>query len=192
MVTHQLRTAAIGAGLLVGLALFADSPSGGIGLSFQENGTPIGFASTLNCTHNITCTTTGPVLTLAGPTVPFDPVYMLSGYLGSPNSATPLTANQVIYTVAPTNCTVQSVSILIFPADTATVKVWKVASGTALPTSGNSISTSGISISTGTALNTATLTDFTSTFVGANNILGFTDTAVGGTATYLWYGLQCE
>ena len=48
---------------------------------------------------------------------------------------------------------------------TATVKFWKVATGTSTPTSGNSINTSGVSLSTGTSVSSATLTDFTSTAV---------------------------
>lgn len=45
---------------------------------------------------------------------------------------------------------------------TCTVKVWKIATGTAIPTSANSINTSGVAISSGTYVRSTTLTDFTS------------------------------
>lgn len=65
-------------------------------------------------------------------------------------------------------------------AGTATVKTWKIASGTAVPTSSNSISTSGVSISSGTAKRSTTLTDFTTTNVSAGDIFAFDLTAFSG------------
>jgi hypothetical protein len=65
-------------------------------------------------------------------------------------------------------------------AGTATVKVWKVAAGTASPTSADSISTSGVSISSGTAIQSTTLTDFTTTVVNADDIFAFELTAFSG------------
>ncbi len=72
---------------------------------------------------------------------------------------------------------------------TATVKVWKVATGTAVPTAANSINTSGVSISSGTYIRSATLTDFTDTTVTANNILAFNIEAVSG-ATQITFALE--
>jgi hypothetical protein len=63
---------------------------------------------------------------------------------------------------------------------TATVKTWKIASGTASPTVANSISTSGVSISSGTAVRSTTLTDFTTTTVSAGDIFAFDLTAFAG------------
>jgi hypothetical protein len=65
-------------------------------------------------------------------------------------------------------------------AGTATVTIWKVAAGTAVPTVANSISTSGVSISTGTAVQSTTMTDFTTTAVTANDIFAYNISAVSG------------
>jgi hypothetical protein len=60
------------------------------------------------------------------------------------------------------------------------VKVWKVAAGTASPTAADSISTSGVSISSGTAIQSTTLTDFTTNVVDAGDIFAFELTAFSG------------
>lgn len=69
---------------------------------------------------------------------------------------------------------------IIASAGTVTVKVWKIATGTTAPTSGNSINTSGVSLSTGTAIRSTTLTDFTTTAVAANDMFAFEITASSG------------
>lgn len=63
---------------------------------------------------------------------------------------------------------------------TMTVKTWKIASGTAKPTIANVISTSGVAISTGTAVQSTTMSDFTSTAVSAGDIFAWDITAVSG------------
>lgn len=63
---------------------------------------------------------------------------------------------------------------------TITIKVWKIATGTAVPTSANSINTSGISLSSNTYIRSTTLTDFTSTTVTAGDIFAFNIEAVSG------------
>ncbi len=65
-------------------------------------------------------------------------------------------------------------------AGTLTFKVWKIATGTAKPTSANSINTSGVSLSTGTHVTSTTVTDFTTTAVAAGDIFAFELTAVSG------------
>jgi hypothetical protein len=66
-------------------------------------------------------------------------------------------------------------------AATCTIKTWKVANGTAQPTSGNSINTSGVAISSGTSTGrVTTLSDFTSTTVTAGDMFIATATAVSG------------
>lgn len=52
---------------------------------------------------------------------------------------------------------------------TATCKVWKKAAGTAIPTIADVINTSGVAISTGTHIRSATVSDFTSTAVTAGD-----------------------
>jgi hypothetical protein len=66
---------------------------------------------------------------------------------------------------------------------TITLKVWKKATGTAKPTSADSINTSGISLSTGTNVRSVTLTDFTTLAVAAGDIFAAEITAVGGGVT---------
>ena len=72
---------------------------------------------------------------------------------------------------------------------TCTIKVWKVATGTAVPTVSDSINTSGVSISTGTYIRSTTLTDFTTTSVAVNDIIAYEITAVSG-ATEITFGLE--
>lgn len=90
-----------------------------------------------------------------------------------------ISANATAYLVQPRACTITASNILV-DTGTLTFKVWKVATGTAIPTSGDSINTSGIAISTGTALRTTTTSDYTSTAVAANDIIAITLTAVSG------------
>jgi len=67
-------------------------------------------------------------------------------------------------------------------AGTDTVKTLKVATGTAIPTLGsNSISTSGVSLATGTVLQSTTLTDFTTTTFSAKDIVAADLIATSGT-----------
>jgi hypothetical protein len=72
---------------------------------------------------------------------------------------------------------------------TCTIKVWKVASGTAVPTAANSINTSGVAISSGTAVHSAVVTDFTTTAVSANDIFAYNIEALSG-ATELSFNLE--
>lgn len=72
---------------------------------------------------------------------------------------------------------------------TATMKAWKVATGTAVPTSSNSINTSGVSIASGTYIRSTTLSDFTTTTVTANDIWAFNIEAVSG-ATQLTFSIE--
>ncbi len=64
---------------------------------------------------------------------------------------------------------------------TATVQVWKVATGTAVPTSGNIISTTPYQqLTTGTALHSTDLSKFSSTTVTANDIFAFNISTISG------------
>lgn len=92
------------------------------------------------------------------------------------------------YFTCPYAGTITAWSIMV-DTGTATIEVWKVASGTAVPTAANSINTAGVAISSGTAVRSATVTDFTTTAVAANDIFAFEITAVAG-ATEMSFGLQ--
>ena len=90
----------------------------------------------------------------------------------------------------PFACTIKGWSIQV-DAGTATVATLKVASGTAVPTLGsNSISTSGVSISSGTVVQSTTVSDFTATTVSKNDIVAADLTAVSGVG-YINFQLIC-
>ena len=55
------------------------------------------------------------------------------------------------YVTVPFACTISAINILV-DTGTATFSVWRLATGTAIPTVANTISTAGIAISSGTAL----------------------------------------
>ena len=103
---------------------------------------------------------------------------------------TGLTAGTVFYGVASAACTITGWKI---QADngTATIKVWKIASGSTNPTSANSINTSGVSLSSGNFVSSSTLTDFTTTTVSSGDLFGFDLFAVSG-ATQVIFTLPCS
>ena len=90
-----------------------------------------------------------------------------------------LAAGLTAYVKVPFAGTLGAWSILV-DTGTCTIKVWKVASGAAIPAAGDSISTMGVSISSGTAVRSTTLTDFTATAFAAGDIVGIHLQAVTG------------
>jgi hypothetical protein len=94
------------------------------------------------------------------------------------------------YLTIPFGCTIDAYNLEI-DAGTITVKFWKKATGTAIPTSSDSINTSGVQISTGTAIHSTTLSDFTTTTVNANDIMAMNITAVS-TAQYVNGVISCH
>ena len=108
---------------------------------------------------------------------------------GTPGG-TALSTGVLGYLTVPFACSITGWSIQV-DAGTATVKTLKVAAGTAIPTLGsNSISTSGVAISTGTVVQSTTVTDFTTTVVTANDIVAadlITTSGVG----YINFQLVC-
>lgn len=95
------------------------------------------------------------------------------------------------YLTVPFSCKLTAYNIVI-DTGTITVKFWKVGTGTAIPTSSNSINTSGVGVSSGTAIHSTIMTDFTSTAVTANDILAMNVTAVSGNPTFVNAVLQCQ
>jgi len=112
--------------------------------------------------------------------------------IGDPGNSSALTvaSTTTTYLRVPFACTIKDYSLMI-DAGTITVKFWKVATGTAIPTSGNSINTSGVSISSGTAIRSTTLSDFTTTTVAANDFMAMNVTAVA-TAKFVNGVLSCQ
>jgi hypothetical protein len=100
------------------------------------------------------------------------------GFTASDSSAV-ATGKVKGFVVCPYAGTISGWSI-VTDAGTATVKVWKIASGTAKPTIANVINTSGVALASGTAAISTTVTDFTSTAVTANDIFAFDITAASG------------
>lgn len=109
--------------------------------------------------------------------------------VGDP-AGTALSTGVLGYLVVPAACTIQSWDIVV-DAGTATVDIWKVATGTAKPTVANTITASAKpAISAETAIHSTTLTGWT-TSVAANDIFGFNLDAVA-TAKFIYVGVVCE
>lgn len=98
------------------------------------------------------------------------------------------TGQQGAYVVCPVSGTITGWNI-IANAGTATIETWKIASGTTAPTVANSISTAGVSLATGTAIQSTTITDFTTTTIIAGDMFAFNLSAVSG-VTSLQFQLQ--
>jgi hypothetical protein len=90
----------------------------------------------------------------------------------------------------PFACTLSAWDIVV-DAGTVTWKIWRVNGGTAIPTSANSINTSGVSLATGTAVHSTTMSDFTSTTLAAGDRLAANITAVS-TAKMANLVLTCD
>lgn len=91
--------------------------------------------------------------------------------------------------VCPYAATISAWNIII-DTGTVTVKVWKKATGTAKPTITDVINTTGVSISTGTALRSTDVSDFTTVSVATNDIFAFAITALSGSPTELAFILE--
>jgi hypothetical protein len=86
------------------------------------------------------------------------------------------------YFTVPFNGTITGWSLSV-DTGTVTVKFWKKAAGTAVPTVSDNINTSGVSLSTGTHVRSTTVSDFTTTAVTAGDIIAVNITALTGTIT---------
>ena len=95
-----------------------------------------------------------------------------------------------IYIPVPFACTIKAYTILA-DTGTCTIKTWKKATGTAIPTITDIISTTGVALASGTAIRSATVTDFTTTSIAKDDILAFNITAISG-ATKITFMLEVE
>lgn len=101
-----------------------------------------------------------------------------------------LTAGKTVYTTISYACTISAWNMTV-DAGTATVDIWKVATGTAVPTVTNTIVASAApAVSTGTALHSTTLTGWT-TSVTANDVIGLNLKTVA-TAKLVNLDVQCD
>lgn len=107
---------------------------------------------------------------------------------GAPEGSA-LSTGLVRYITVPYGCTINGYDISA-DSGTATIKFWKVATGTALPTVSNVISTSGVQLTTGTTVRSSTTSDFTTTTITAGDILAATNTATSA-AKFLQAEIEC-
>lgn len=108
----------------------------------------------------------------------------------SSDGATNLTAGATAYFTMPYACTIAAWNIAV-NAGTATVDIWKIATGTAIPTGANTITASATpAISSGTAVHSTTLTGWTTT-VAANDIIGINLEVVSG-ALFVNLTVECN
>lgn len=101
------------------------------------------------------------------------------------------TASYDLFADVPFACTITAYSLAI-DTGTITVKWWKKATGTAIPTSSDSINTSGVGVSTGTRIRSTTLTDFITASVAAHDVMIMDITAVTGSPTIVNGVLECQ
>jgi hypothetical protein len=99
-------------------------------------------------------------------------------------------STQTTYFTVPFACTIAAWNITV-DTGTITFDIWKIATGTAIPTVSNTITASALpALSTGTAVHSTTLTGWT-TSVSANDIFGININTVA-TATKASLTLQCN
>lgn len=100
-----------------------------------------------------------------------------------------VSAGNTIYRQFPTACTISGWSILATGSSpTCTIDIWKISSGTALPTVSNTIMGTKPALATGNALRSSTLTGWT-TSISAGDILAFNIDAAGN-ATQIIFTLE--
>jgi hypothetical protein len=128
-----------------------------------------------------------------GPTGPTGATGSNQGFgvsFGSVASGSPALVTDTAYLTVPHACTIAAWNITL-NAGTAIFDIWKVATGTAIPTSANSITASAPpAISTGTAIHSTTLTGWT-TSVSANDIVAINLKTVA-TATFASIVVECN
>jgi hypothetical protein len=101
-------------------------------------------------------------------------------------------AGSVVYVTMPYACTASGYVVSADPAGTATVKIWKVADGTSLPTSANSISTAGFALASGGRVHSTNLTDLSTTAWAAYDTTGVLLSAESGSPNHVNFTLECD
>ncbi len=120
-------------------------------------------------------------------------VFSFGGTFVNAGSAIAATTIALPQTAA-AGCTIRAYSITVAAAEsgTATVKFVRVAAGTASPAIGDSINTSGVSLSSGDHIRSTTVSDFTSTTVTQGDVIAVALTAVTGGLTGLTANVECQ
>ena len=123
-------------------------------------------------------------------TAPSTTVRSFGATFGDTGATLALGAGSVVYFTVPYACTIAAWNITV-DAGTVTFDVWKIGTGTAIPTVANTITASAKpQLSSGTALHSTTLTGWT-TAVTANDIFGIQLNTVA-TAKYAELDIQCN
>jgi hypothetical protein len=105
-------------------------------------------------------------------------------------SGSALTSGSVVYFTVPFACTIAAWNASV-DAGTVTFDIWKIGTGTAIPTVTNTITASALpAISSGTSIHSTTLTGWT-TSVTANDIFGIQLKTVA-TAKFAQLDIQCN
>lgn len=112
------------------------------------------------------------------------------GFQGSfSGGGAPIPAGLVCYLVIPKGGVVTAWNILI-DQGTCTIQIWRAPTGSALPSSGNSITPVGISISSGNAIRSTDMSFFSSTTLNQWDIVGIYIAAVAGGATQIFTDIE--
>ena len=106
-----------------------------------------------------------------------------------------LATGVLCYIVVPTACTIQSWDILV-DSGTATIDIWQLGTGTAIPTVTNTITASANpAIASNTAIHSTTMTSWATTHGGLvlaqYDILGF-NYKTGTVPKYIYAGVNCD
>ena len=105
-----------------------------------------------------------------------------------------LTAGKTVYTTVPSKCTISAWNITV-DTGTATIDIWRVASGVNIPTVSDSITASALpAISSNTAIHSTVTTGWCGTgtcLIGNNDIIGINLQAVAS-ATYANLVVECD
>jgi hypothetical protein len=179
----------------------------------QNMGTPLVARTTLNCSTGMSCSDDainkvtvltaigsggsvtsvvcgGTTITTTGTCVTNNQLVRSFG-AAFDGGGSALTSGKTTYFTMPFACTITGYNITA-DAGTVSFDVWKVATGTAIPTVGNSILTGGfLALSSGTALHSTSVTLFTTTAVAAFDIIGVNLQAVA-TATVVSLVIPCN
>src|SRR5205823_1112738 len=138
--------------------------------------------------QNIQLTYAGGQITISGNNLTVNQRTRMFGYtfdLGGAEIPSGLTK----YLTVPFACALSGWNLVI-DKGAATVSTWRQPKGNGIPTIANTINTNGVSISSGTSIHSADLTDFNSTAVNAGDVFGFHLGPVTG-AGYVNFILEC-
>jgi hypothetical protein len=146
--------------------------------------------STASCSTDTTSATNISSGTLSASRLPSNTKIRSFGTTFGDTAGSALTSGSVVYFTVPYSCTISAWNATV-DAGTVTFDIWKIATGTAIPTVTNTITAAALpAISTGTAKHSTTLTAWT-TSVTANDIIGIQLNTVA-TAKFAELDVECD